>query len=121
MPPPRSVGSCRAREDAYEAFAALHEAGVLLPDDDDRLRGALERNARILAAARAEFPQALEEASQRRERDVAIRIAELVDARLFVAAAGDEVWARRWLRWQMSLWACGGAHGRGSPVRDAPV
>jgi len=31
-------------EDAYEIFAALHRAGRLLPDDDDRLRDELEEN-----------------------------------------------------------------------------
>jgi hypothetical protein len=70
---------------------ALHEARVLLPDADDRLRVALERNARLLAAARADVRQALEDASARPEHDVAIRFAGLVDARLFVSAAGDEV------------------------------
>jgi hypothetical protein len=59
-----------ARDDAYEMFVASHEAGQLLPDDDDRLRDALERNARVLAAARAEVPRALEDASARRGQDV---------------------------------------------------
>jgi hypothetical protein len=60
-----------ARDDAYEVFAALHEAGALLPDDDDQLRDALERNARVLAAARVEVPPALEVASAQPEQDVA--------------------------------------------------
>jgi hypothetical protein len=81
-----------AREDAYEVFVALHDAGALLPDDDDRLRDVLERDARILSAARAEVPRALDAASVEPEQDVAIRLVELVDARLFVSAAGDEVW-----------------------------
>ena len=48
-------------EDAYEQFAALHRAQRLLPDADDRLRDALERNARIIDAA-------LREAFNRRGR-----------------------------------------------------
>jgi hypothetical protein len=71
---------------------ALHEAGQLLPSDDDRRRDVFERDARVLAAARAEVPRALQAATVAGERDVAIRFAELVDARLFVSAAGDEVW-----------------------------
>jgi hypothetical protein len=55
----REAGS---RDDAYEVFVALHAAGALLPGDDDRLRDALERNARVLAATRAEVPRALSEA-----------------------------------------------------------
>ncbi|MCA1677759.1 MAG: hypothetical protein LC777_01830, partial [Actinobacteria bacterium] len=35
-------------DDAYERFAELHKAGRLLPDDDDRLRDALERDARVI-------------------------------------------------------------------------
>jgi hypothetical protein len=85
----RAAGS---RHDAYEVFVALHEAGTLLPNDDDRLRDVLERDARVLAAARAAVPRALEAASAEREQDVAIRLGELVDARLLVSAAGDEVW-----------------------------
>ena len=81
-----------SRDDAYEVFTALHEAGRLLPDDDDRLRDALERNARIIDAAAAEIPSVLEQASVDRGDDVSVRIAELVDMRLHVPAAGDEVW-----------------------------
>ena len=35
-------------DDAYEHFIALHTAGGLLPEDHDRLRDALERNAHII-------------------------------------------------------------------------
>lgn len=52
-----------SRDDAYELFAALHDAGRLLPDDDDHLRDALERNTRVIDAAAADIPAALEEAS----------------------------------------------------------
>ncbi len=85
----REAGS---RDDAYEAFAALHEAGRLLPDDDDRLRDALERNARILESAAGDLPAALAEALADRGRDVAIRFGELIDVRLLVSPDGDEVW-----------------------------
>ncbi len=85
----RAAGS---RDDAYEVFAALHDAGRLLPDDDDRHRDALEQNARLRAAALAAIPAALGDAAARREQDVAIRVADRVDLRLFVSAAGDEVW-----------------------------
>ncbi len=79
-------------EDAYEHFAALHQAGRLLPDDDDRLRDALERNARIVDAAIATIPGALTSALARRGRDVTVRFGELVDARLHATASGDEIW-----------------------------
>jgi hypothetical protein len=81
-----------SRDDAYQLFAGLHEAGRLLPDEDDRLRDVLERDARVIAATRTEAPLALEAASAAPERDVAVRLAGLVEARLFVSAAGDEVW-----------------------------
>lgn len=79
-------------EDAYERFAALHGAGRLLPDDDDRLRDALERNARIIDAAHGAIPNALKEALARRGHDVTVCFGELVDARLHATAAGDEIW-----------------------------
>jgi hypothetical protein len=79
-------------EDAYDVFAALHEAGRLLPDADDHVRDALERNARIIDAAAAAIPDALERALARPGRDVAIRLGDLVDARLHATAAGDEIW-----------------------------
>jgi hypothetical protein len=85
----RAAGS---RQDAYEVFVALHEAGQLLPTADDQLRDVLERDARVLAAARAEAASALEAAAAARESDVMIRFSEFVDARLLLSAAGDEVW-----------------------------
>ncbi len=81
-----------AAEDAYELFAALHRGGRLLPDDDDRLRDELERNARIIDDAKASISQALAEAFERRSRNVSVRFGDLVDARLHVTAAGDEIW-----------------------------
>ena len=85
----RAAGSA---DDAYEHFVDLHAGGRLLPDDDDRLRDALERNARIIDAAAALIPEALADALVRRGCDVALRFAELVDARLHATAAGDEIW-----------------------------
>jgi hypothetical protein len=79
-------------DDAYELFAALHAAGRLLPDDDDRLRDALERNVRVIDSAAAEIPVLLARANARRGRDVTARLGELVDMRLQVSLAGDEVW-----------------------------
>jgi hypothetical protein len=79
-------------DDAYEHFAALHEAGRLLPDEDDHLRDALERNARIIDAATEAIPEALADALARPGQDVTIRFGELVDARLHATAAGDEIW-----------------------------
>ncbi len=79
-------------EDAYEVFAALHRAGRLLPDEDDRLRDALERNARIIDAANDTIGSALAEASAHPDRDIAISLAGLVDVRLHVTASGEEVW-----------------------------
>jgi hypothetical protein len=85
----RAAGS---HSDAYEVFVALHAAGELLPNDDDRLRDVFERDARVLTAARAEAPPALVAAAAASETDVVIRFGELVDARVLVSAAGDEVW-----------------------------
>jgi hypothetical protein len=79
-------------EDAYEWFAALHQAQRLLPDADDRLRDALERNARIIDAARDSIDAALPEAFDRRSHDIAVSFAGLVDARLHVVTSGEEVW-----------------------------
>jgi hypothetical protein len=77
--------------DAYEVFVALHEAGELLPSEDDQLRDVFERDARVLAPARAEAPSALVAAAAP-ETDVVIRFGELVSARLFLSAAEDEIW-----------------------------
>jgi hypothetical protein len=52
-------------EDAYEHFGALHGAGRLLPDDDDRLRDELERNARIIDAAANSIASVLTDAFDR--------------------------------------------------------
>jgi hypothetical protein len=78
--------------DAYESFAALHRAGQLLPDDDNQLRDALERNARIIDDAADTIPSALSDAFERRGRDLVACFGGLVDARLHVAASGEEVW-----------------------------
>jgi hypothetical protein len=79
-------------DDAYEHFVALHHAGRLLPDDDDRLRDALERNARIIDDATEAVPATLDEALAGRGRDVPVRFGGLVDARLHVSAPGEEIW-----------------------------
>lgn len=79
-------------DDAYELFAALHAAGRPLPDADDHLRDALERNARISDAAATAIPGALDSALARHGRDIAIRLGELVDARLHATVSGDEIW-----------------------------
>lgn len=79
-------------EDAYEIFAALHRAGQLLPDDDDRLRDELERNARIIDDAADSIPAVLADAFNHRDRDVTARFGEMVDARFHVTAPGEEVW-----------------------------
>jgi hypothetical protein len=81
-----------SREDAFEVFAALHAAGRLLPDDDDRLRDALECNVRVIDSATAEIPVALRDASAERGRDHRVVFGGLVDARLHVSLGGDEVW-----------------------------
>lgn len=85
----RAAGSA---DDAYEHFIALQAAGRLLPDDDDRLRDALERNARIIDAAAAVIPEALADAFARRCCDIGLRFGNVVDARLHATAAGDEIW-----------------------------
>jgi hypothetical protein len=85
----RAEGS---QDDAYEVFESLHRAGKLLPTGDDRRRHDLERNARVLEAARSDIPLALEDAAAQRGEDVAITLGELVDARLLVSDDGDEVW-----------------------------
>jgi len=77
-------------EDAYEIFAALHRAGRLLPDDDDRLRDELERNARIIDDAADLIPSVLADAFN--HRDVTACFGGLVDARLHVTVPGEEVW-----------------------------
>jgi hypothetical protein len=86
---PREAGS---GDDAYEHFAALHNAGRLCRTTTTAWRDALERNARIIDAAATAIPGALARALTRRGRDVAIRLGELFDARLHATAAGDEIW-----------------------------
>jgi hypothetical protein len=81
-----------SRDDAFEVFAALHTADRLLPDDDDRLRDALERNVRVIDAAAREMPSMLVEASAERSRDHVALLGELVGVRLHVSSSGDEVW-----------------------------
>jgi hypothetical protein len=81
-----------SNDDAYEVFAALHEAGRLLPNDDDRLRDELERNARILDDTAASIGRVLAEAFEHRGSDVSACFGELIDTRLHVTAAGEEVW-----------------------------
>ncbi len=87
-----ALRAAASADDAYEHFIALHDAGRLLPDDDDRLRDALERNARIIDAAATVIPEALADALACRGRDVALRFGGLVDTRLHTTAAGDEIW-----------------------------
>jgi hypothetical protein len=79
-------------EDAYEIFAALHYAGRLLPDDDDRLRDELERNARIVDDAADSIRVILADAFANRDRDVTACFGGLVDGRLHITAPGEEVW-----------------------------
>jgi hypothetical protein len=79
-------------EDAYEVFAALHRAGRLLPDDDDRLRDELKRNARIIDDAADSISSLLADAFNHRDHDVTTCFGELVDARLHVTAPDEEVW-----------------------------
>jgi hypothetical protein len=79
-------------EDAYEVFEELHRAGWLLPDDDDRLRDVLERNAHIIDAAADSIPAALAEALDQPDRDVAVSLSGLIEARIHATAPGEEVW-----------------------------
>lgn len=79
-------------DDAYELFAALHQADRLLPDEDDLLRDAVERNARIIDDAAASVLGALDEAFARRGRDIAVPFGGEIDARLHVTSSGDEIW-----------------------------
>jgi hypothetical protein len=88
----RCPAGSRVVQRRLRGVVALHEAGQLLPNHDDRLRDAFERDARVLAAARAEAPSSLVAAAAAPDRDLLIRFGELVDARLVVLAAGDEVW-----------------------------
>lgn len=81
-----------SREDPYELFSALHHAGRLLPDDDDRERDALERDTRIVDAAADSIEDALADASGHPGQDVRLRLDGLVDVRLYVTAPGEEVW-----------------------------
>lgn len=85
----REAGSS---DDAFEHFAALHAAGRLLPDRDDELRDALERNARIIDDAAAAIPAVLARAFKRPGQDVSARFGELADARLHASESGEELW-----------------------------
>jgi hypothetical protein len=78
--------------DAYQRFVSLHRTGRLLPDADDRLRDALERNARIINEATDSIPPLLADAFSNRGHNVAASFGGLVDVRLHIAASGQEVW-----------------------------
>jgi hypothetical protein len=71
---------------------AVLALGRLLPDDDDRLRDAPERNARIIDEAADSIASILAEAFHHRGRDMAVSFGGLIDVRLHVTAAGEEVW-----------------------------
>jgi hypothetical protein len=73
---------------------ALHRSapnGAAPARCDDRLRDALERNARIVGNAVDSIASALAEAFDHPDRDVAVSFDGLIDARLHVTALG-EVW-----------------------------
>jgi hypothetical protein len=71
-------------DDAYEMFAALHQAGRLLPDNDDQLRDALERNVRIVESATDTIASVLTEAFDHPPRDITLVLGGLINARLRV-------------------------------------
>jgi hypothetical protein len=85
----REAGSS---DDAFERFAALHTGGRLLPDGDDELRDALERNARIIDEAAQAIPAALGRAFERPGDDVSARFGGFADARLHASESGEELW-----------------------------
>ncbi len=88
----REEGSGEDAYEIFEIFAALHRTERLLPDDDDRLRVALERNARIIDEAADSIASLLAEAFDHRDRDIAVSFGGLIDARLHVTGPGEEVW-----------------------------
>jgi hypothetical protein len=77
---------------AFLLVTPERRAGRLLPDDDDRLRDVLERNARIIDAAADSIPAALAEAFDQPDRDVAVSLGGLIEARIHATAPGEEVW-----------------------------
>lgn len=79
-------------DDAYQHFVSLHQAGRLLPNEDDQLRDALERSARIVNEAADSIPSLLTNAFNERDQDVAASFGGLVDVRLHVTTPGQEVW-----------------------------
>jgi hypothetical protein len=78
--------------DAYTLFLALHQAGRLLPDENDELRDALERNARIIDSASDTIGPALNEALAHRGLDIAMSFGGLINARLHAVVSGEELW-----------------------------
>ncbi len=86
--PARTVRRARARTPTSSSPRCTE----LLPDADDRLRDALERNARIIDAASDSIDSALTEAFDHRDRDIAISFAGMIDTRLHVVTLGEEVW-----------------------------
>lgn len=81
-------------DDAYLHFESLHDSNKLLPTRDDYLRDRVEEGSRVLAAIRAELPEALDSAREGPGTDHTVLLLEQVEAVIHVQSeAGIEtIW-----------------------------
>jgi len=78
-------------DDAYEYFKGLHDAGKLLPTDDDDLRDRAERASRLLREAQQTASETIGQARAQMGTNVEVVLDGRVDLRLH-APSPDELW-----------------------------
>ena len=100
----------QSENDAFAVFARLHQAGRLLPSDDDRCRIEFEQGAELLARVRRDIVPLLAAAREAPGTDAGLDLAGFVPARAqSMRAAGiEELWMAVSTR---------DAAGEGVPVR----
>ena len=77
-------------DDAYLHFESLHDSNKLLPTRDDYLRDRVEEGTRVLAAIKAEMPQAISGAREDAGQDHSILLLDRVEV-VFHVQPDDEM------------------------------
>jgi len=83
-----------SEDDAFKWFAELHQAGSLLPNDDDVLRDRAEGVTRLQRALRAAIIALFDEASADPGTEYGANLGEWMPARILVLEGGgvQEIW-----------------------------
>jgi hypothetical protein len=81
-------------DDAFEYFRRLHEAGRLLPTEDDRLRDQIEATVRLTRAIQEDLGVALAAARRAPRSEVHIDLANYLPARMYISPTDEleELW-----------------------------